>query len=157
MTLIEGLDYELVDVDYDELEEKLLSDTFVTKPEVRQSNKALWDFLDYSFDQGARFPINIGVENDFQAAEEYCKQYNVTEIPPLYKAMFDAGAGFLTQSKMPYYMADKWMKYFPEPIPVPYKDPRDPTLVAFKEFLLTKQEPAYKYALQSLSIFCRDH
>lgn len=151
MALIEGLDFQLVGVDYDEIEENMLRDTFVNKQELRQANKALWDFLDYSFDQGAREPIDMGVEMDFQAAKDYCKQHDIVDIPPLYKAMFDAGAGFLTRSKMPYYMAEKWVKYFPEPIKIPYNNPNE--LTAFKQFLST-QQPKYKYASQTLAFFC---
>lgn len=139
MALIEGLDYCLEGVDYEDKEDKILYDTF--KTDVRYFNDkkytALWDFLDYHFDKAARNPILLDVESVFIVAEDFCIYYNIpqTHIPELYKYMFQARPGFMTQAKIPYYMADKWNNLFPVEIKTKALEKPYAILEDFMEFM----------------------
>ena len=114
-TLIEGLDYELQDVDYEKTNKDLIKETF-SHSERYGMNKGLWDYLDICFDDAARHPLSLGVEIVFKAAEMFCEEQGIDDIPPLYQSMFDAGQGFLCQAKMPMYMAQEWTAKFSEPL-----------------------------------------
>ena len=142
---MEGLDYELADVDYDEIEAKLLRDTFDTN--IREENMGLWDYLDYSFDMAARDPIDLSVEADYRVAEDYCKEMGIGCVPPLYQAMFDAGVGFMSMAKMPYYMDGLWKARFPEPIIGPYRYPDDKTLKMFHDYINRNKTRHIRYGL----------
>ena len=149
MALVEGLDYQLANVDYDERENNLLRDTYDTN--VRFSNDSkylpLWIFLDHSFDQAARDPILLDVEFHFIAVEDFCVFLSIPEnnIPALYTSMFEAKAGFLTQAKMPYLMSDNWIKRFPEKIKPPEYVNNIPIILQdFKDFLSSPNTPEQK-------------
>jgi hypothetical protein len=51
-----------------------------------------------------------GLEPFCEALEEYYKSKSITRIPPLYRYIFDARGGSLTQSKAIHYLRDAWIK-----------------------------------------------
>jgi hypothetical protein len=64
--------------------------------------------------------------------------------------MFAAGAGFLTQAKMPMYMSEEWMRRFPEPLD---KKIRDHAIIRNLKVYLeeTIQEPGSEEVLEHLN------
>ena len=116
-TLVEGVDYQLEDVDYDKEYEDLINRTYAHSQRFGKY-KCFWDYLDVCFDAAARNPINLGVEMEYKAAECFCLTEGIHDIPPLYKEMFDVGRGFLCQAKLPMYMADHWCVQHPYPLTI---------------------------------------
>lgn len=146
MNLIDGIDFQTPHVDYDDYEEQLLKDTYDTNIRLKENGRylPLWEFLDYSFDSGARHPILLNVEFHFNAVQDFCKhiEFENKDIPSLYKRMFDISHGFLTQAKMPYLMKDKWFIRFPDAIkPKIYNTDIPNILIEFQSYLQTHITP----------------
>jgi hypothetical protein len=51
-----------------------------------------------------------GQEHLCEAIEDYCVHENITHVPKLYRYIFDARGGFLTQSKAIYYLQEYWIE-----------------------------------------------
>jgi hypothetical protein len=149
MALIEGVDYELTNVDYDEHYRIILHETYDT--DSRSEYEPLWYFLDVVFDRGAREPIDLTVELVFQEAQDFCDAKGITNIPTLYKEMFDCRSGFLAQAKMPMVMSTIWFDRFHSPIPV--KVFHDSVLDEFVLFLKQHGNSRQQIVLNSLQEF----
>lgn len=154
-TFIEGLDYALVDVDYDKYNRDVLEESFI--PTIRDKHLYLWDFVDFCFDDSVRCSgIDIGIEAILRCVEEFCKVEKITEIPAIYSEMFDAGQGFMTQAKMPRAVATVWLERFPNPIPGGYE--RCKALDTLEDFLMARKSETkafcqYQYTLSWLRQF----
>ena len=132
-----------------EMREQLLRDTFDT--DARHAYRPLWDFLDSVIDQGAKCEgILGGTECCFDTVEDFCKEYGIAEIPPLYADIFDARPGFLTQAKTVYYMRKEWNARFPEEHDV-QPCASDPVLVKYKLYL--ESQSADPYVAHALEMF----
>lgn len=155
--LVEGLDYQVDGKDYDEEELQLLRDTYDT--DVRNTEfEPLWHFLDVVFDEGARFPIFLNVEDIFCAVEDFCGHCKISDdrIPALYKRMFAVKHGFMTQAKMPWYMKDTWCARFKEPLKHrTYEDETFPRVLAeFVAYLdATKDVMKHQSTLTYMRVF----
>jgi hypothetical protein len=135
MALIEGVDYELCSVDYDEHDREILRATFET--DSRSLHEPLWHFLDVVFDRGVRDPINMTVEFVFREAEDFCNSHGIAPVPALYQTVFECRGGFLAQAKVPMLISDIWLDRFPMPIPT--RRFEDSILDDFASFLEQKK------------------
>lgn len=117
MSIIEGIDIYLNGVDYDTIHENLLKDTF-DNPECRQELEPLWHMIDVFIDRQARTVKELfcDAEEVYMAIEDFCVHKSVTEIPTLYKYLFAARKGFLTQAKFPTCIRKQWLNKFPTAI-----------------------------------------
>ena len=154
MALVEGLDFQLVNVDYDQRNADLLRDTFDTDA-CKGKHEALWGFLGTVIDEGARDDgLRLDVEMCFRTAEEFLQAHVPSTIPPLYAMMFDASTGFLCQAKAVRGLAGLWKARFPIPAAAGRRLPADdPVLMAYRAFLEAKkshEHDDYEISLWSL-------
>lgn len=127
----------------------ILAKTFDTN--TRKNYLPLWIYIDKIIDDGAKcIGILCGTECVYESIEDFCKENNIMEIPELYKYIFNARHGFLTQAKMSNYIRNEWNARFPERLPQIPIDPNDVILRKYKDFLENKKEI---YALESLNIY----
>jgi len=118
MSIIEGVDYNLVGVDYKSHYTQLISDTF-DDPTQRQELEPLWHIIDVFIDEQARCnkAIYCDSEQVYSTVEDFLISKGLVDnIPPLYKRLFAARAGFLSQAKFPIFIREQWLVYFEVPI-----------------------------------------
>lgn len=143
-TLIPHVDYMVADVDYDAFYRAMISTTF-DDTNTRQHALALWNFMDYVFDTAVRRAeagcLLGGLEHVYEAVEDFCEKEHITQIPELYKYIFDARGGFLTQSKLPLYMQKEWRELY-HPLPC-CDDDNNGTLQKFKDFVTSHKSGVY--------------
>lgn len=105
--LVHGIDYEFVD---DEDPDYM---AMIIASKVGSSNRnPIWDKLDNVIDMAANSGGFLGgLEPMCESIEDYCILNGITDIPPLYKYIFDARGGFLTQSKAIHYICPSWLAF----------------------------------------------
>lgn len=150
-TIIEGIDYNLCGVDYKTRYKTLVDDTFDTN--VRQEFESLWHFIDFHIDRQAKDNGNLYVdaEDAYRAVEDFCIHKNINIIPPLYRTLFDAKRGFLTQVRFPVIIKHEWIEKFPQPIQARVLVD-DKLVQEFRSFLL-ENEKKYRTVLIDLEDF----
>lgn len=151
MNIISGIDIFIKDVDYDTIHKKILDDTFDT--DVRTELEPLWYLIDVFIDRQARDNERLHGDSDnvYCAIEDYCIHQNVLNIPPLYRTLFDARRGFLTQVKFPCIIEKTWISKFPQPLKVRLLN-EDEIMKEFRMFLL-RSEKKYWSVLEDLKEF----
>lgn len=132
---------------------KLLEETFETR--IRNKYCALWDYMDYIIDEGAKsIGMDCSGEWYYPAIEDFCKYYNILEIPPLYKYIFSGREGFLNQSKSVAYMKTEWNERFPEKH---HESPNNNTeiILEYKKYLENLNNEVYNknYNLEHLNYY----
>lgn len=152
MSIIEGIDIYLQGVDYDARHEKLLKDTFDNN-ECRQQLEPLWHIIDVFIDRQARARRQLfcDAEEVYMAIEDFCNHKHIIDIPVLYKYLFDARKGFLTQAKFPCCIKKQWLNRFPENIS-PRKLIDSPLVSEFITFM-EKDKDTYNSVLIDLELF----
>jgi hypothetical protein len=142
MDLVEGVDFQLAGVDYEEMLAKTLSETFDT--DARDRNAKFWDYVDAMFiDEETRDADSIcPMDPYWTAIEDYCKEclglMNREDLPALYRSILDAGAGFCTQAKYIQQLQEHWVVRFPEPLRLSSEP--DALVVQFREFVQRKKD-----------------
>lgn len=143
MSIIEGIDIYLAGVDYDARHEKLLTDSFDV--ECRKELEPLWSIIDYYIDRQARSrnALYADAEEMYMAIEDFCihKNYSGDIIPPLYKYLFNARKGFLTQAKFPNCIRKQWLQRFTELQPKSLVT--CPVVNEFHKFMVADRETYY--------------
>jgi hypothetical protein len=145
MSLIAGIDYIVEGVDYDTFNKNMIQNTF-NNLQTRQTLEPLWHIIDIQIDRQARDNTYLfgDAEWIYETIEEFCKSKQITDIPPLYKRLFDARPGFMTQMKFPIIIRKEWMEYFIEPL-VPKKLDECDIVKEFRDFVYTNQSDDNKY------------
>jgi hypothetical protein len=152
MSIIEGIDIYLAGVDYDSRHENLLRDTF-DNVECRQELEPLWHMIDVFIDRQARTrkALFCDAEEVYMAIEDFCIHKNITNIPALYKYLFNARKGFLTQAKFPCCIEKQWLNRFPNKIS-PRELTSSPLVLEFKTFMENDRD-TYTSVLIDLELF----
>ena len=152
MSIIEGIDFYLEGVDYKTRHESMLKDTFDNN-ECRQELGPLWHIIDVFIDKQARAIGELFCDsvNVYMAIEDFCLHKDITEIPPLYKYLFNARKGFLTQAKFPCSIMKEWLNRFEEPI-IPKQLTDNPLVQEFKTFI-ENDTNTYNSVLIDLEVF----
>lgn len=100
--LIRGIDYQLVGDEDPPLQ------TYVNEVIENQNKDPIWLIMDWIISDAAECDGLLGgLEPICEAIEDYCLAKSI-HIPKLYKYIFDARGGFLTQSKAIHYLKDYW-------------------------------------------------
>lgn len=152
MSIIEGIDIYLEGVDYKTRHENLLKDSF-DNPECRQELEPLWHIIDVFIDRQARATKKLfcDAEEVYMAIEDFCIQKNIEKIPPLYKYLFNARKGFLTQAKFPCCIRMEWLNKFEQPI-LSRQLTENQLVQEFKTFLENDKD-TYNSVLIDLELF----
>jgi hypothetical protein len=151
MSIIEGIDIYLQGVDYDTRHDKLLKDTF-DNPECRQELEPLWHIIDVFIDRQARKKeLFSDAEEVYMAIEDFCIYKNITNIPSLYKYLFNARKGFLAQAKFPCCIRKQWLNKFPNAI-IPKTLKNSLLVQEFKDFMENDTD-TYRSVLIDLELF----
>lgn len=111
MALIRGFDYECeddVDPDYNNM---------LQSAKIGHTEQLLiWDVLDRLIEYSIRCDGLLGGLEPFcELVEDYCITSEIHDVPDLYKYIFSARGGFLTQSKAIHWIKPAWITLFPEP------------------------------------------
>lgn len=152
MSIIEGIDIYLSGVDYDKRHETLLKDTF-DNPECRQELESLWHIIDVFIDRQVRAikELYCDAEEVYMAIEDFCLHKSITNIPALYKYLFNARKGFLTQAKFPCCIRKQWLNRFPDRVS-PRQLTDNPLVLEFKTFMENDRD-TYTSPLIDLELF----
>lgn len=138
LDLVRGIDFQLVD-DPDPDYKKWIEDANIGAV----GRNPIWNIMDWIIEDSVRCEGLLGgLEHICEAIEDYCVSANIQDVPQLYRYIFDARGGFLTQSKAIYYLRDDWIDTFPTE--------HKPDTTAHPEFLkfLQQDTEMYKHALQ---------
>jgi hypothetical protein len=135
MALIPGIDYMYdTEDDNDLLNAEMLKDNFKEGSTRWDIHSSLWDYLDMIIDDCAKCDgIVAGYEGVFESMEDFCIECDIP-IPPLYRYIFDARGGFLTQAKSIRYISDIWNETFTEVLPQ-FTIKEGSTIMQHKEYL----------------------
>lgn len=152
MSIIEGIDIYLQGVDYETRHENLLKYTF-DNTDSRQELEPLWHMIDVFIDRQARTTEKLfcDAEEVYMAIEDFCVHKQISDIPVLYKYLFDARKGFLTQAKFPLCIKKQWLKRFPKEI-CPRQLTDCPLVLELITFM-KKEKDAYNSVLIDLELF----
>ncbi len=142
--LVRGIDYQLEDDD-DPDYGKLIDEANVGS----EDKDPVWTAFDAIIDDAVRGEGLLGgLEPVCEAIEDYCADIGKTDIAGLYKYIFEARGGFLTQSKAIHYLKDDWLVRFKEPLPYEWRD-RLPEFV--KSRLLIRKKKLQDILVQTSS------
>jgi hypothetical protein len=129
---------------------KLLEETFETG--IRDKYFELWDYMDYIIDEGAKCDgMDCSGEWYYPSIEDFCKYYNILEIPPLY--IFGGRGSPFCLSKAVAYMKTEWNERFPDKLQK-YKNNHNIEFIkeyrTYLEDMRANDETYYNYCLEHL-------
>lgn len=154
MSLIEGIDYNLEGSDYDTRCTQSLRNTF-DDPTYRLQFEPLWHIIDVFIDKQARCRDTLygDAELVYTTVEDFVISKGLVEnIPPLYKMLFAARPGFLSQAKFPMYIRQEWLAYFPVPVQ-PRNLSQCELTTEFRDFVQQNYDDLYWSVLVDLELF----
>jgi hypothetical protein len=132
--MIPGIDFQDEEEEEEEEENeeygKMIEDANIGQPH----HSIIWNVMDWIIEDAVRTDGLLGGLEPFcEAIEDYCIFANIQNIPDLYKYIFAARGGFLTQSKAINYLRDAWLEKYPTPLTQSQKsmEPIDPDFMNF--------------------------
>ena len=132
--MVRGIDFQFVDD-----EEELDYGQMIEAANIGQPHHSIvWGVMDWIIEDAVHADGLVGGLEPFcEALEDYCIYANIQHIPDLYKYIFAARGGFLTQSKAINYLKDAWLEKFPTPI-TPSQKSVDPEFTNYLQNAGTK-------------------
>lgn len=143
----------ITETDYDTRYTQNIRNTF-DDPTCRLQFEPLWHIIDVFIDKQARCrdALYCDAELVYTTVEDFIISKGLVEnIPPLYKMLFAARPGFLSQAKFPMCIRQEWLAYFPAPIQ-PHNLSQCDLTTEFRNFV-EKQDELYWSVLVDLELF----